>query len=385
MGVDLMGGDMMVDYGDISELGENWQNAITALSRNGIMSGRGDMAFEPGADITRAEMAVALVALLDKTPGVALKRETMGENKGLYLLGADPGALPNDNFADATRTQPRHVDNAISAAYELGITSGVGDGMFNPSGSIPRRDMATFIINALSHSNARPAGVTAQVDGTSIEVSVRDANFAPVVNATIDAFKTSTATAARAFKDDGTCSSRAGNFEAAGVPCEIDGGDAVTQTDGNVTLTLDGEVGEGQTAWVWTGDLGDKVSADTDLVEVAIEKGAADPVTPTRILLSTDLDKQPHLVVPTDVTRAHFGSTVTVTIQLQGADPDDAAAFVNTVPGPGQELKYMVTVARHEGTEQHRHAAQQYRPPRGDRRCRRHRHVHDYRLRHRPP
>ena len=182
-------------------------------------------------------------------------------------------------------------------------------------------------------------------------MSVRDANFDPVVNATIDAFKTSTATAAKAFKDDGTCSSRAGNFEDAGVPCEIDGGDAVTQTDGNVTLTLAGDVGEGQTAWVWTGELGDKVDADTDYVEVAIEKGATDPVTPTRVLLSTDLAKQPHLVTPTDVTRAHFGSTVTVTLQLQGADPDDASAFVNTVPGAGEELKYTVTVARYSGTD----------------------------------
>ena len=351
MGVDLMGGDMMVDYGDISELGEDRQAAITALARNGILVGRSSMAFEPGADITRAEMAVALVAMLDHTPGVALKRETMGANAGLYVLGPAPGTLPNDNFDDATRTQPRHVDNAISAAYELGITSGVGGGMFDPSGSIPRRDMATFIINALSHSNARPAGLTAQVDGTSIVVSVRDAMFAPVVNATIDAFKTSTATAERAFKDDGTCSSRAGNFEDAGVPCEIDGGDAVTQTDGNVTLSLAGDVGEGQTAWVWTGELGDKVNANTDYVEVAIEKGATDPVTPTRVLLSTDLAKQPHLVVPTDVTRAHFGSTVTITIQLQGADPDDTAAFVNTVPGPGQELKYTVTVERFPGID----------------------------------
>ena len=247
------------------------------------------------------------------------------------------------------------MNNAISAAYELGITSGVGDGtMFDPSGSIPRRDMATFIINALSHS-ATPArqGLTAQVDGTSIEVSVRGAapTFEPVVNATIDAFKTSTATAARAFKDDGTCSSRAGNFEDAGVACEIDGGDAVTQTDGNVTLTLAGDVGEGQTAWVWTGELGDKVSADTDLVEVAIEKGAAPAVIPTRVTMSTDLPKQPHLAVPTDVTRAHFGSTVTITIQLQGADPDDAAAFVNTVPTAGQDPpKYTVTVTRYTGT-----------------------------------
>ena len=349
MGVDLMGGDMSADFGDISELGEDMQNAINALARNGILAGRSDMAFDPFADITRAEMAVALVAMLDHTPGVALKRETMGANAGLYVLGPDPGALPNDRFDDAYAQTPQQVNNAISAAYELGITSGVGDGMFGPSLPVSRANMAVFIMNAMAHSNARPAGLTAQVDNTSIVVSVRDANFDPVVNATIDAFKTSTATAAKAFKDDGTCSSRAGNFEDAGVPCEIDGGDAVTQTDGNETLTLAGDVGEGQTAWVWTGELGDKFSTAVGYVELTIEKGATDPVTPTRVIMSTDLAKQPHLVVPTDVTRAHFGSTVTVTIQLQGADPDDAAEFVNTVPGAA-ELKYTVTVARYAGT-----------------------------------
>ncbi len=353
MGVDLMGGDsdMMADYGDVAELGEDRQNAIRALARNGILMGRSDMAFEPFADITRAEMAVALVAMLDHTPGVALKKETMGANAGLYVLGAAPGALPNDRFDDAYAQTPAQVNNAISAAYELGITSGVGGGMFDPHGSIPRRDMATFIVNALAHSNARPAGVTVQVDNTSIVVSLRDGDFAPVVNATVDAFKTSTATAGRAFKDDGTCSSRVGTFDAAGTECEIDYGDDVTQTDGNLTLTLDGDVGEGQTAWVWTGDIGDKVSADTDLVKVAIAKGAADPVDPARVTMSTDLPKQPHLVAPTDVTRAHFGSTVTVTIQLQGADPDNADEFVNTVPGAGEELKYAVTVERFPGED----------------------------------
>ena len=331
MGVDLMGGDMMADYGDIADQGEDRQAAITALARNGILTGDG-MAFRPDEAITRAEMAVAVVALLDQTPGVALSKPTMGANAGLYVLGAAPGALPNDRFDDAYAQTSQPVNNAISAAYELGITTGYDDGTFRPGDTVPRKNMASFIVRALSHSNARPEGLTAQVDNTSIVVSVRDAMFAPEVNATIDAFKTSTATAARAFKDDGTCSSRAGNFEDAGVPCEIDGGDAVTQTDGNVTLAF-------------TGELGDKVNANTDLVEVAIEKGAADPVTPTRVIMSTDLAKQPQLVVPTDVTRAHFGSTVTITIQLQGADPDDASAFVNTVPGAA-ELKYTVTVER---------------------------------------
>ena len=44
-GLDLMSGDMAADFGDLAELGENRQNAIDALARNGILAGRGDMTF----------------------------------------------------------------------------------------------------------------------------------------------------------------------------------------------------------------------------------------------------------------------------------------------------------------------------------------------------
>ena len=155
IGADLTGGDMMADFGDISELGENRQAAIAALARNGIMAGRGDMAFEPQADITRAETAVALVNLLYHTPGAPVHKNS----QGLFILGqvARGSRLPNDSFADAEASESQAVNNAISAAYELGITSGVGDGtMFNPSGSVPRRNMATFVINTLNHSNIDP-------------------------------------------------------------------------------------------------------------------------------------------------------------------------------------------------------------------------------------
>ena len=74
---------MTADFGDIAELGENRQAAITALARNGIMVGRGDMAFEPHADITRAETAVALVNLLDHTPGAPVHKN----RQGLFVLG----------------------------------------------------------------------------------------------------------------------------------------------------------------------------------------------------------------------------------------------------------------------------------------------------------
>ncbi|MXY12420.1 MAG: S-layer homology domain-containing protein [Acidimicrobiaceae bacterium] len=333
MDVDLMGGDMMVDYGDIAELGEDRQNAITALARNGILSGRGSMAFEPGADITRAEMAVALVSLVDHASDVVNKAKS-GANQGLFVFGSAPGSLPNDNFTDVIRTQPRHVNNAISAAYELGITSGKSLDVFDPDGSVPRRDMATFIINAANHTNLRPAGLTAQRSGTTITASVRDADFAPVPNAHIDAFSATNADAGGAFKADGSCRSSRTSLVDGGTACEIDGADPITQSDGNTTLAAVTDVGEGRTVWLWTGDFGDKYGSDTDSITVDVPKGASGPVMATSVDFSNDLNKKPD---DSDVDRVHFGATVTVTLQLQGANDANAPA------PPGNPVKYSVT------------------------------------------
>ena len=335
MGVDLMGGDMMADFGDISELGEGMQNAITALARNGIMSGRGDMAFEPFADITRAEMAVALVSLLDHTPGAPVHKN----KAGLFILGDDAqtAQLPNDSFADAYVTQSQPVNNAISAAYELGITSGVGDGMFGPSGTVPRRDMATFIINALNFSNARPAGLTAQVANGTITASVRDADFAPVVNQTIDAFKTAVAFENKAFKDDGTCSSRTSLVDGA-TKCAVDGADPVTDSGGNsmlAQLTAD-VIGQGLTVWLWAGNIGDKFGSGTDYYEMSVV--AAD--TPTPKASSSDFSTD----VAKGATKVHFSATVTVTIQLQGTDGTDTVDVGPGGIGGESGIEYTVVI-----------------------------------------
>ena len=68
--------------------------------------------------------------------------------------------------------------------------------------------MASFIIRVLAHSNVRPRGLSAQVDGGIITVSVRDTDFAPVVNQAVDAFSTPATQEEKALKADGTCSSR---------------------------------------------------------------------------------------------------------------------------------------------------------------------------------
>ena len=326
MGVDLMEGDMAVDLGDISELGEDRQNAITALVRNGIMSGRGDMAFEPHADITRAEMAIALVSLLDNTPGAPVHKN----KAGLFVLGYDAAtaALPDDSFDDAYASVSQPVNNAISAAYELGITTGYDDDTFRPNASVPRRNMASFIIRALAHSNARPEGLTAQVAGGTITVSVRDANFAPVVNQAVDAFRTAVAFESKAFKADGTCSSRT-NFVDGATKCEIDGADPVTDSGGNSNLAqLDAEtIGKGLTVWLWVGSAGDKVSSSTDLFEMSVMPDDTSAPDATSSALSNDLAM--------GANKAHFSATVTVTVQLQGdpdtTDPDNDLVDV----GPG--------------------------------------------------
>ena len=323
MGADLSEGDMGADFGDIAELGDDRQSAIAALARNGIMGGRSDMAFDPLSDITRAEMAVALVSLVDKVSATVSKND-----QGLFLFGAAPGALPNDSFADAFATVSQPVNNAISAAYELGITTGTGDGTtFTPRGTVPRRNMATFIVRALAHSNARPEGLTAQVTRTvggdaDITVSVRDVSRAAVVNQPIDVFYSPADQEDRVFKQDGTCSSRAKVVVGSGNErCEIDGNDPVTRSNGDVRVPQIGAnvIGDGITVWVWTGDDRDKVSSSTDTVELSIGKSEAGASSADSAKISSDLALD-------GKAKAQYGTTVTFTIQLQGGTPAANAA-----------------------------------------------------------
>ena len=66
----------------------------------------------------------------------------------------------------------------------------------------------------------------------TIIVSVRDADFAPVANQAVDAFRAMASQEDRAFKADGSCSSRTTAVDGT-KKCEIDGADPVTDSDGN--------------------------------------------------------------------------------------------------------------------------------------------------------
>ena len=367
--------DMM--FSDVSEM-HTFRDDINCLAHYGITIGYGDGTFQPNVDVpryqmvlfmertaalvgadvddvlgdfptagdggdsvTRADMATLIANLLIATPDNDIERN----DDGVIEIN-DVDSSNFDFFADARAEVPRGVDEAISALYELGVVKGTGGGDYSPGGTVDRGAMAAFITRALAHTNARPVGLSAQVntDGSgTITVSVRDANHAPVVNQAVDLFYVSTSNKDRVLKDDGTCSSRARDA-GGGKPCEIDGGDPVTLTDGNVSVTAPDPGEAGVSVWVWMGDVGDKFDSDT--TAHALEIPASERVVP--VATSTAAD---NLEVTRDLamgaSRAKFGDTVTVTVQLQiTVDGEDVDARRGDDP-----LSYEVTVEVRTGTD----------------------------------
>ena len=258
------------------------------------------------------------------------------------ITGGLQGFVATKSFADTygVYTMDDLNRNAEALAAFDATDPVPGDGTtFNPRGTVPRRNMAQFITRTMAHSNARPAGLTAQVSGGDITVSVRDADFAPVVNQPVDAFKASAAFESKAFKGDGTCSRRTTLIDGA-TKCEIDGADPVTLSDGNTALAqLDAEtIGKGLTVWIWAGDAGDKYGTSTDAYELSVVPG--DTATPTAdgAILKDD--------IATGVTRVHYGVTVTITIQLQGGEQNDR---VDAGPAPDAEIAYQVVTEVYPG------------------------------------
>ena len=341
--------DMM--FSDVSE-GHSFRGDINCLAYYGVTVGYGDGTFQPNADVSNEEMvlfmeraaavagadAEAVVGDFAETGSDPVDRGDMAlliarllvsatsDESAVNVKNNDDGTFTVDGvetkdldyFADSRRSQNRVSDSAASALYELGVAKGTGTGDFAPAATVSRGAMAAFITRALAHTSARPSGVTIQSDGPGeVIVSVRDANFQPVANAALDVFSAAADKADEAFKEDGSCNDArltevGGNTKV----CEIDPLDAVTGLSGDYdpgAVAVDAKAGT--TVWAWTGDSGDKVEDGGEgLASISLTETS--PVTADSAKVTTDMAM--------GVTRASFGSTVTVTIQLVGAEDADA-------------------------------------------------------------
>ena len=96
--------------------------AIEALAARQIINGMGDGTFAPDKNMTRAEFATITVKALGLTPKA------------------------NGNFSDVPAAQ--WFAPYVGTANTYGIVNGLGDGTFNPGGTITRQEAATMVARA---------------------------------------------------------------------------------------------------------------------------------------------------------------------------------------------------------------------------------------------
>ena len=313
------------NFTDLGNLNDEARNAIDLLVTNRIADSAGPRIFDPNGIVNRTEMAQLLVRFLDAAgPVVDI------DSNGDFLLDANGDGIrsrPDDYFEDASNSVSRFEDAAISAAYELGITTGVSatpasgtaqpglDLYYEPWGDVTRGQMAAFILRTLGHTLARPIGLSAQYDGNEIRVSLRNDDFEPVDRAPVDMFYIETDDVDEAFTSRDTCSSEVESVDGA-IVCEIDSSDLITDNDGEVSLNVPQTISDGTdtTVWVWTDRERDTVGRRTDLVRLDVVP-SEQPQGATTAKISTTFRG----------SKARFGVTVTFTVQLQDSNGNDVS------------------------------------------------------------
>jgi len=311
------------NFSDLDNLNDEARDAIDLLVTNRIATPVSAETFEPDDNVDRTEMALLLVRLL-AAAGPVVSFDSGG---GVLLDANGDGSQsrPDDYFKDARDRVPVSADEAINAAYELGITTGADptpasgedqpglDFFYRPRLDVTRGQMAAFIIRTLGHTSTRPRGLSAQYDGNEIRVSVRDDDFEPVADAPVDMFYVASAYAGQAFTLRGACTDV--EYTDGAYPCEIDSSDLTTDDEGEVSLTVPERLvadGAATTLWIWTGREGDEVVRGADLFQLDVEPSEQAQGAATARLSSVFKG-----------SKARFGATVTFTVQLQDAHGRD--------------------------------------------------------------
>ena len=366
-GVDL-GDAMDMGFTDLNADDTERVNAINRLVAKGIMFGDTQTSFDPPSTtrfaptdhVTRWEMAMFLFAFLDHALESVLVDEwpasVDGDSAGRVELGSQDGGRTgtrvDDYFGDARRQTPAHVDDRISAIYELGVTNGTNqtigeNGTFDPNGLVTRAQMASFITRALGHTNLRPAGLTAQSTNDDTQVSLRDADFVPVTGERTEVFTTNFPE--DAFDANGGCIERYITGQDPSFDhCEIDQGDRITEhafdNEGNAlwlgvglraghTLTIPCTAAAtmedtytftapstrggapNYTILAWTGAVGDKASQD-DLFVSEPANVLSSLNEATKAVITGGV---PHASNADNGIHVAMGASVTYTVQLRDA------------------------------------------------------------------
>lgn len=113
-------------FDDISD-DKYYYNAVNWAVKKGITSGTGNGMFSPDGLCTRAQIVTFL-----------------------YRAAGSPKIIKRTNFADVSLN--RYYFNSVSWAVQQGITSGVGDNLFDPNAVCTRGQAVTFLYKYVNHN-----------------------------------------------------------------------------------------------------------------------------------------------------------------------------------------------------------------------------------------
>jgi hypothetical protein len=251
-------------FTDIVDEPAEFQTAINQIKQLGITVGKTATTYAPGDNVTREEMALFISRFLtNATVGPGGNTE-LGSGSSAYLI-----IKSNDtdhNFTDLTGLALYESQTSIINLWNLGVTDVQAVSEFEPTAAMTRAAMATFMTNAMGHTNARPVGLNLQAstyrdEGTPLvtfSVTNRTAAFVPISGTRVDTFKFThtVATTPVRFDAAGKCSGTL----AAGVgitKCTIDASDLLTDASGNTaTFQEVMPVVNRQDLWAWTATNG---------------------------------------------------------------------------------------------------------------------------------
>ena len=315
-------------FTDISGESAAIQTAINQLKQAGVTTGTTATTYSPADNVTREQMAMFMGRALNLiTAGVG------GQSDGTGVTTVN-GAGTGYNYTDidsGSVTYEGH--NSIVEMYSLQVPGHAKTiTTFGPAVDISRDEMATWITNALAHTNARPEGLWVQTVDTSstpgfgdmnndLHITHRDASHAPIAGTLVDVFADKTAASSDPFSSAGACvkayTIELGNT---GTECAVDLGDTSTNAIGNLAVTVNGTTAEATngttwTYWAHTGAVGTAYDNDSPSNSASLSSSTSATATVCTDDISTKAAVGTGTPAGGDLVA--YGTTVTITCQLR--------------------------------------------------------------------
>ena len=325
-------------FTDISGYAADIQTAINQIKQLGVTTGTTATTYSPDDNVTREQMAMFIERMLGKTVAGPGGKGATAAYSGLVTHAT----VTSYNYTDidaGSVTYEGH--NSIVELYHLGVQGHAKTvTTFNPAGDMTRGDMATWMTNALAHTNARPEGLwsqatTANAFGTAVTlwISHRDASRQPIAGTPVDMFSDVNTANTSPFAATGGCNTtntvELGNTV---TECKVDVGDMSTDSKGNIG-GHDGHTGGSVTAattvtyYAWTAATG---TSYNNLTAPATNAPSVSPLAGVSTLKLSNTIPLYNVMDSTDATfeLVKYGTTVTISGQWLNA-------ALGSVPWPG--------------------------------------------------